>query len=115
MPPTTIRPLNVDLTRIENAEVRRAVLQLIQQLQEIISQQQLQLDALLELMLDKNISSIGEYRRHLQRIVERGSDRSGRLHGQIAELLKGTHTGLEAPLPGDMQHGEDTGRRVYRL
>ena len=81
MAQATTNTLNVDLTRIENAEVRRAVRQLIQQLQEIISQQQVEIEALLEMMLDKNLSSISEFRRHVQRIAQR-SKRAKRTRAQ---------------------------------
>ena len=107
-----ITAINVDLTRIENAEVRRAVRQLTQQVQEIISQQQIEIEALLQLMLDKNVSSISEFRRHVQRMAQRASERNDRVHSQIAQTMR--DNGLQAT-PREVAPEEPESRQVYRL
>lgn len=114
MPQLPPNSLNVDLTRIENAEVRRAIRQLIQQMQEIITQQQVEIEALLELMLDKNISSVGEFRRHVQRIAQRASERNERVHSQVAQAMRERNHSLEAT-PREVESDEQEGRQVYRL
>lgn len=112
MPQSTIPALNVDLTRIENAEVRRAVRQLIQQMQEIISQQQIEIEALLQVMLDKNVSSISEFRRHVQRIAQRVNERTDRTHGQAVQAIR--DKGQMQPTPVEPPEDPEA-RHVYRL
>lgn len=115
MPQLTTTPhLNVDLTRIENAEVRRAVRQLVQQLQETIARQQIEIEALLELMLEKHVASLSEFRRQVQRVQQHSSERNERVHSQVVQTvtpqppanLQVTAREVEAP---------EEGRQVYRL
>ena len=113
MSQNTTTSLNVDLTRIENAEVRRAVRQLVQQLQEIISHQQIEIEALLQLMLDKNVSSISEFRRHVQQMGQHVSERNDRVHGQIAQAIRDKST-LQST-PREVAPEEPDGPHAYRL
>ncbi len=109
---TTATALNVDLSRIENAEVRRALRQLIQQLQETIVQQQIEIEALLEMMLDKHLSSMSEFKRHVQILRQRAGERNDRLRTQVTQALRDTQS-LQVD-PSEIEP-EDTGHRVYRL
>ncbi len=114
MPQINLPTLNVDLTRIENAEVRRAVRQLIQQLQEIVTQQQVQIEALIELAVDKHVGSMSEYRRYVQKIAQNATGRNERIHAQIAQTMRDNTVGLQAT-PQEMDIPEEQGRQIYRL
>lgn len=106
--------LNVDLTRIENAEVRRAMRQLVQQMQETIAQQQMQIEALLELILEKHVASLSEFKRHMQRIAQQPGGHSDRLHGPIVPPVREQHTSLQVT-PREVEPSDEDGRQVYRL
>lgn len=80
--------LNIDLSRIEQAETRRALRSLVQQLQEITRQQQVEIEALLDMMVDKNIGSLGEFKRYVTRIVQHSDERIERVHSQIAQAFR---------------------------
>lgn len=108
----TSQPINVDLTRIENAEVRRAMRQLVQQMQETIAQQQLHIEALIELILEKHIASSSEYKRQLQRIAQHPGGHGDRVHTQVIPPVQHAPN-LEAA-PREIDTPEE-GRHVYRL
>jgi hypothetical protein len=114
MPQVNLPTLNVDLTRIENAEVRRAIRQLIRQLQEIVAQQQVQIEALIEMTVDKHIWSLGEYRRAIQKISQSASGRNDRIHAQVAQVMRDNTAGLQAT-PQEVDAPDDQGRQIYRL
>ncbi len=80
MPPLNLATLNVDLTRIENAEVRRAIRQLVQQLQEVITQQQIQIEALVEMTVEKHVWSMSEYRRYVLKLSQNAAARPEHPH-----------------------------------
>ena len=113
----TLLSLNVDLTRIENAETRRALRALTQQMQQIIDSQQVEIDALLEMLLEKHIGSAGEFKHHAQKLAERIAERQ-RLHAIVAVAA---HTPARTADPAaleaataDMEDCEPQ-RQVYRL
>ena len=111
MPPINLATLNVDLSRIESPEIRRSIRQLIQQLQEIISQQQIQIEALVEMTVDKHVWSQSEYRRYVQKIAQTATGRTERPH---IPPVRDQAASLEAT-PNEMDITDDTGRQVYRL
>lgn len=113
MPPINLATLNVDLSRIENPEVRRAIRHLIQQLQEIISQQQVQIEALVEMTVDKHVWSQSEYRRYVQKIMQSAAGRADRPHVPIPPARDQAAALQVNPKESDIS--EDTGRQVYRL
>jgi len=117
MPPINPATLNVDLTRIENAEVRRAIRQLIQQLQEVITQQQVQIEALVEMTVDKHIWSLSEYRRYVQKLSQNLI--TGRAHAAAAQAARERMAGLQADTQAmelrETDVSDDEGRQVYRL
>jgi hypothetical protein len=79
-------PPQVDVSTITDTPTRRAVrgvLQLNQQLTETVHRQQLEIEALLQMMCEKHVGSVGEFKRHMLKL--QGNDaRSERIHGQIA-------------------------------
>lgn len=116
MPQLTTTPhLNVDLTRIENAEVRRAVRQLVQQLQETIARQQVEIEALLELMLEKHIASLSEFRRQVQRVSQHATERNERVHSQAVQTVTPQPPANLQVNPREADVQEEQGRQVYRL
>ena len=76
----------VDVSTITDPDVRRAMRSLLQVNQAMstrIHQQQQEIEALLQMMVEKHVGSIGEFKRHMIKL--QGADpRSERLHGQIA-------------------------------
>jgi hypothetical protein len=72
-----------DLSQIDDPAVRRALKTLHTQMTASLYRQQLEIDALLELMLEKHIGSIGEFKRQLVRLQQDRS-RSQRIHTAIA-------------------------------
>lgn len=114
MVPGQRQVLNVDVSRIEQPEMRKAMRSLIQQTQEALNQQQIELEALLEFMLEKHIGSQSEYRILVQRISQRASERVERLHQQVSHVMKETPTGLQAN-PRDIKEAQEEERHVYRL
>ena len=114
MPPINLATLNVDLTRIENPEVRRTIRQLVQQLQEVISQQQVQIEALVEMTVDKHVWSQSEYRRYIQKIAQSATGRTDRPHAVPLPPIRDQAAALQVN-PKESDISEETGRQVYRL
>lgn len=76
----------VDVSTIPDPDVRRAfraVVQLNQQLGQRVHQQQQEIEALLQMMIEKHVGSVGEFKRHMLRL-QTADARSERIHGQIA-------------------------------
>jgi hypothetical protein len=79
----------VDVSTITDTPTRRAVrgvLQLNQQLAEQVRQQQMEIEALLHMMTEKHVGSVGEFKRHMMKLQNNTDARSERLHGQIAGI-----------------------------
>jgi hypothetical protein len=113
--PQTNHPLSVDLTRIDNAEVRRALRQVMQQVHDTLAQQQVQIEALLELITEKNVASLSEFRRAVQQITARSTERIERIHQELSQFSTPSH-----PPPAEREKrrhdpDEDEVRQVYRL
>lgn len=103
--------LNVDVTRIESAETRRTLRAMTQQLHEIIGQQQTEIEALLQMITDKHIGSMGEFKRYVQRIAEHNSQRAERVHTQLTHAMK--EQGPEKIM--EVESDPEPERQVYRL
>jgi hypothetical protein len=76
----------VDVSSITDPDVRRAFRSLVQVNQVMaarIHQQQQEIEALLQMMVEKHVGSIGEFKRHMIKL-QSADPRSERLHGQIA-------------------------------
>ena len=81
--PEPIQGDALDLSQIEDHHVRRAIKTLHTQMTTTLHRQQLEIDALLEMMLEKHVGSIGEFKRHLVRL-QQDQSRSQRLHAAMA-------------------------------
>ena len=78
----------LDLSQIDDPNVRRALKTLHTQVTTMLHRQQLEIDALLELMMEKHISSIGEFKRQLVRL-QQDHTRSQRIHAAITAAAQG--------------------------
>ncbi|HEY7119822.1 MAG TPA: hypothetical protein VH475_24745 [Tepidisphaeraceae bacterium] len=68
------------------------MVQINQQLSAQIHQQQQEIEAVLQMMIDKHMATIPEFKRHMLRL-QQGDARSERLHGQLSAAA----TGVPAP------------------
>ncbi|MDB5324059.1 MAG: hypothetical protein JWN40_5690 [Phycisphaerales bacterium] len=88
----------VDVSSITDPDIRRAlraVVQLNQHLTAQVHQHQQEIESLLQMMVEKHIGSVGEFKRHMLK-MQSADPRSERLHGQIASGHT-THTTHTAP------------------
>jgi hypothetical protein len=76
----------VDVSTISDPDIRRAlraVVQVNQHLSAQVHQQQQEIESLLQMLVEKHIGSVGEFKRHMLK-MQSADPRSERLHGQIA-------------------------------
>lgn len=89
----------VDVSSITDPDIRRAlraVVQMNQHLTAQVHQHQQEIESLLQMMVEKHIGSIGEFKRHMLK-MQSADPRSERLHGQIAGGGHVGHTAHPAP------------------
>ena len=86
----------LDLSQIDDHHVRRAIKTLHTQMTATLHRQQLEIDALLEMMLEKHVGSIGEFKRHLVRL-QQDQTRGQRLHAAMGMAAQPPAT---PPAPG---------------
>jgi hypothetical protein len=90
---------NVDVSTITDPDIRRAFRSMVQQNQQLtarIHQQQQEIEALLQMMLEKHVGSVGEFKRHMLKL-QAGDARGERLHGMLTGgATNGTTTGATA-------------------
>src|SRR4051812_7447852 len=72
----------LDLSRVDDPETRRAIRAVHQQLTDTISRQQMEIEALVEVLMEKHMTSIGEFRRHMMKVSQKDA-RGMRLHDQL--------------------------------
>jgi len=72
----------LDLSRIDDPEVRRALRAINQQLSETMARHQMEIEALIEVLMEKHLTSIGEFKRHMLRLAQKDA-RGIRLHDQL--------------------------------
>ena len=77
------RPDPPFLAAIHDPDMRRACRTVYNDLHTIIDRQQVEIQALLEVLLEKHVTSIGEYKRHLARVQQGGAGRTERIQSQI--------------------------------
>jgi len=75
-----------DLSGIPDPDVRRVLRAMHAELTTTIARQEIEIQALLEMLLEKRVGSIGEYKRHLLRL-QQGGGRSARIQDQVASTL----------------------------
>jgi hypothetical protein len=94
------RPDGLDLRLVDDPGVRQALRSFQQHIMEILKQQQTEMDALLDLLMEKNITSLGEFKRQLMKL-QQNAQRSERIHSVLTATSHPT-VGA-APAPG--MHG----------
>jgi hypothetical protein len=72
----------IDLASVPDPDVRRALRQMHEQYMMILQRQQMEIEALLEMMIDKHIGSLGEFKRYLSKL-QTGNRRTDRIHEEI--------------------------------
>jgi hypothetical protein len=85
----------IDFSRIEDPETRRAVRAAFQQMTDTMTRQQLEIEALIEVLLEKHLTSIGEIKRHMMRLHQKDA-RGLRLHDQL--MMSVTAPGATKPI-----------------
>lgn len=80
-----------DLSRIDDPEVRRALRAIQQEVTVGLQRHQLEIDALLEMMMEKHVGSIGEFKRLLT-TLQQNTQRTGRIHDALAAATSGAST-----------------------
>lgn len=91
------RPDGLDLRLIDDPGVRQALRSFHQQVMDALKQQQMEVDALLDLLMEKNVTSLGEFKRQLMKL-QQNAQRSERIHSVLTAT---THpTVAAAPAPG---------------
>ena len=64
-------PAPVDISNVSDPDVRRALRLMQQTYESRLVQQQTEIEALLEMLIEKHVGSIGEFKRHLMRIQQK--------------------------------------------
>lgn len=77
---------SVDLSAIQDPVIRRVFREYHEQTMAIIGRQQLQIEALLEAMIDKHVTSIGEFKRQMQKLQSQSLS-SSRLHEAVLSAI----------------------------
>ncbi|HEY8665980.1 MAG TPA: hypothetical protein VIL86_04905 [Tepidisphaeraceae bacterium] len=88
---TASKPL--DLALIDDPNVRRVLRQLHQDFRAEIDRQQFEIESLLELMIEKRIASIGEFKLHLTRLRQ-GTGLHDRIHDALAAATPPVHRAI---------------------
>jgi Arc/MetJ-type ribon-helix-helix transcriptional regulator len=73
----------LELSYVHEPDVRRALRAMQQQMTETLARQQTEIDAILEVLLEKHLTSLGEFKRKLV-MLQQDAARSQRIHGAIA-------------------------------
>src|SRR3954462_11648158 len=73
---------SLDLSRVDDPETRRAIRAVHQSMAETMARQQMEIEALVEVLMEKHLTSIGEFRRHMQKLAQKDA-RGTRLHDQL--------------------------------
>jgi hypothetical protein len=87
---------NVDVSTITDPDVRRAFRMVVQQNQQLTArmhQQQQEIEALLQMMIEKHVGSLGEFKRLMLRL-QAGDARGERIHSMMTGVglaSNGTH------------------------
>lgn len=89
----------VDVSTIPDPDVRRVLRHIQQDYQTQLAHQRAEIDAILEVLLEKHLTSVGELKRHVmkgQQQQQQQGSRSGRLH----DALWGNGTPPPGAAPG---------------
>lgn len=88
----------IDLSFVKDPDVRHALRLIQRHFCEMLARQQLEIDALLEMMMEKHMGSLGEFKRHLIRLQQNDA-RGQRIHNCIEEAAQVSATAPAAHQP----------------
>jgi hypothetical protein len=86
--PDSPRHDSLDLSFVQDPDARRALRVIHQQMTEAVTRQQMEIDAILELMIEKHVTSLSEFRRNLTRL-QQDTTRMNRIHGAMTQAPTG--------------------------
>ncbi len=116
--PTMHNPLGIDLSNVEPAETRRAVRQVLQMLNARLEEQQTEIEALIEMLVDRHVVSVGELKSYIRRMQQR-DDKAARLHSVMSQAVRTTtpreDIGASIEDAGGVPDDRPEQPRVYRL
>ncbi len=78
--------LSVDVSGVDDPQARRVLRAMQQEYQAALHRQQVEIDVIFEVLLEKHLSSVGELRRHVAKLQQQQTGvtgRSGRLHDTL--------------------------------
>lgn len=103
-----------EISQIRDPEARRAVRAIYRALQDSVERQQLEIEALVQIMLEKRVMSMSEYKLHLSKMQQGRGAREERIHDELSSLNRNTlPAGEEEHGPARMPETDLDGR--YRL
>ena len=107
-----------EIQEVHDPEVRRALRAMYHELAGSVQRHQVEIEAMLALILEKRVASMSEYRLHLSRLQQGLSQRGERIHEQLTSGLRppagaGNAQQAQAPAPRPMDLEDEHGR--YRL
>ncbi len=106
-----------EIHEVRDPEVRRALRAMYHELAGSVQRHQIEIEAMLQLILEKHVASMSEYRLHLSRLQQGLSQRGERIHEQLqanVRALSGSPHPEPAPTPPRQPDMADEHGR-YRL
>lgn len=101
-----------EISEIRDPEVRRALRAMQRDLVQTVQRHQVEIEALVQIMLEKRVMSMSEYKLHLSRLQQgQTSRRDGRVHEELSSIHRVQRD--DATKPAEMPETTDNGR--YRL
>ena len=90
MPHQTMpHPLGIDVSGVEPAETRRVLRTVLQQIELRFVEQQNETEALIEMLCDRHVISVGEFKVYLRRMQQR-DEKAVRLHAALEQAVHPT-------------------------
>jgi hypothetical protein len=78
--------LSVDVTAVDDPQARRVLRAIQHEYQTALTRQQVEIDVIFEVLLEKHLTSVGELRRHMTKLQQQQTGvtgRTGRLHDHL--------------------------------
>lgn len=115
MPEPSARVEMSELSQIRDPDARRAIRALYRELNETVERHQLEIEALVQIMLEKRVMSMSEYKLHLSKLHQGRGTREERIHDELSSLNRHTAPPEDAggEQPAQMPEKDVDGR--YRL
>jgi len=101
-----------EISEIRDPDVRRALRAMHRDLVQSVERHQVEIEALVQIMLEKHVMSMSEYKLHLSRLQQgQASLREGRVHEELASIHRAKRDATSRP--AEMPETTTNGR--YRL